>query len=46
MSRALKIGGGVVAVGTGYYFYRAGGDATAAKKRFEGMLQSFNHYTQ
>ena len=46
MSRALKIGGGVVAVGAGYYFYRAGGDATAAKKRFEGMLESFNHYTQ
>lgn len=40
MSRALKIGGTVAAVGAGYYFYQAGGDPKAAQKRFEGMLAS------
>jgi len=43
MSRALKIGGGVAAVGAGYYFYRAGGDATAAKKRFEADATKVKH---
>jgi hypothetical protein len=36
MSRALKVGGTVAAVGAGYYFYQAGGDPKAAQKRFEG----------
>lgn len=38
MSRAFKIGGGIAAVGAGYYFYQAGGDSTVAKKKFEGTL--------
>jgi hypothetical protein len=42
MSRALKIGGTVAAVGAGYYFYQAGGDPKAAQKRFEGMLTSYS----
>jgi hypothetical protein len=41
MSRAFKIGGGLAAVGAGYYFYQAGGDPKAAQKRFEGRT-SFN----
>jgi hypothetical protein len=36
MSRAVKIGGTVAALGAGYYFYQAGGDPKAAQKRFEG----------
>jgi hypothetical protein len=44
MSRAVKIGGGVLAAGAGYYLFRAGGDTTAAKKRFEGMLDQPSTY--
>jgi hypothetical protein len=39
MSRAFKIGGGLAAVGAGYYFYQAGGDPKGAQKRFEGTIQ-------
>ena len=42
MSRALKIGGTVAAVGAGYYFYQAGGDPKAAQKRFEGRINFFS----
>lgn len=38
MSRAFKIGGGLAAVGAGYYFYQAGGDPKVARKTFEGMF--------
>ncbi|KAM0705880.1 hypothetical protein Q7P35_007240 [Cladosporium inversicolor] len=43
MSRALKIGGTVAAVGAGYYFYQAGGDPKAAQKRFEADAAKLQH---
>merc|ERR1712227_164762 len=43
MSRALKIGGGIAAVGAGYYFYQAGGDPKAAQKRFEADAAKLKH---
>ena len=45
MSRALKIGGTVAAVGAGYYFYQAGGDPKAAQKRFEGMNDQLSSFS-
>ncbi|KAK5164912.1 uncharacterized protein LTR77_009576 [Saxophila tyrrhenica] len=33
--RAIQVGGGALAAGVGYYFYKAGGDPQAAQKRME-----------